>query len=101
MSYLDDLGAAIRARVPDDKLHGGELDPLFRLYAVLALAKGEAVNAEDVHNAWAAWMADHEPGHAALRPFDDLDAATQAADDPYVEAIRSTVREEGLTPSSE
>ena len=101
MSYLDDLGAAIRARVPDDKLPDRELDPLFRLYAVLALAKGEGGTAEDVHNAWSAWMADREPDHGALRPFADLDATTQAADEPYVEAIRSTVREEGLTPTSE
>jgi hypothetical protein len=65
MSYLDKLAMRIRDEVPES--HRGEtaLD-LFRLYAVLALAKGEAVQASDVHNAWAAWMQEREPDHEAL-----------------------------------
>jgi hypothetical protein len=93
MSYLDDVAARIRRHVPADALPEGDLDALFRLYAVLALAKGEAVTAEDVHNAWAAWMQASDAGHASIRPFAELDHATRAADDPYVEAIRATARE--------
>jgi hypothetical protein len=93
MSYLDDVAARIRRHVPADVLPVGDLDALFRLYAVLALAKGEAVTAEDVHNAWAAWMQRSDTGHASIRPFAELDHATRAADDPYVDAIRAAARE--------
>lgn len=98
MSYLDDLATTIRGHaraaglLPGD-LPTGDLDSLFRLYAVLALAKGEAVTAEDVHNAWAAWRQDGDDDHSALRPFGELDHATQAEDGPYAEAIRSAVRD--------
>jgi hypothetical protein len=93
MSYLDDVATAIRGHVPADALPSGDLDALFRLYAVLALAKGDAVSAEDVHNAWAAWMQGGDADHDSLRPFEDLEAETRAADDPYVEAIRAAARE--------
>jgi hypothetical protein len=93
MSYLDDMAQTIRGHVPADALPDGDLDALFRLYAVLALAKGDAVTAEDVHNAWAAWMQESHAEHDALRPFGELDHATQAEDDPYVRAIRIAARD--------
>jgi hypothetical protein len=95
MSYLDELAVRIRDHVPGS--HEGEtaLD-LFRLYAVLALAKGEAVQASDVHNAWVAWMQGREPDHEALRPFADLDRETQEADAPFVLAIRAVAAADGL-----
>jgi hypothetical protein len=98
MSYLDDLAKTIRDRALAAGLLSGDrptrhLDSLFRLYAVLALAKGEAVTPEDVHNAWTAWRQDSHGDHSALRPFRELDRKTQAADWPYAEAIRSAVRE--------
>ena len=98
MSYLDDLAKRIRDHAPAAGLLTGrlttpKLDSLFRLYAVLALAKGEAVTEEDVHNAWAAWRQDADEDHSALRPFEELDLAKQAQDSPYAEAIRSAVRE--------
>jgi hypothetical protein len=94
MSYLDDLAATIRGYAPASGLPTAELNSLFRLYAVLALAKGEDVTAEDVHNAWAAWTQDSDAcHHHAVRPFSELDYATQAEDSPYAEAIRSAVRE--------
>lgn len=95
-SYLDDVATTIRAHVPADALPSGDLDALFRLYAVLVLAKGETVTAEDVHNAWAAWMQESDVEHDSLRPFDELDTATQAADDPYVDAIRAAARDLAL-----
>ena len=94
MSYLDELAVRIRDEVPE--AHRGETDvSLFRLYAVLALAKGEAVQASDVHNAWAAWMQEREPDHEALRPFADLDKATREADSRFVLAIRAVASARG------
>jgi hypothetical protein len=94
MSYLDEIGDRIRSRVPSDGLPTGDLDALFRLYALLALAKGDAVTAADVHDAWTAWM--QQQGiveHAALQPFEQLDNATRAEDDPFVAAIHATSQE--------
>jgi hypothetical protein len=93
MSYLDDIAKTIRGHVPAHALPDGDLHALFRLYAVLALAKGDAVTAEDVHNAWAAWMQENHADHGSLRPFAELDHATQTEDDPYVEAIRAAARD--------
>ena len=92
MTYLDDLAATIREYAPTNGMPTPELDSLFRLYAVLALAKGEAVTPEDVHNAWAAWSQDTAAVHSEVRPFSELDQATQAEDRPYAEAIHSAVR---------
>jgi len=97
MSYLDDTANVIRGHAPADALPDGGVDALFRLYAVLALAKGEDVTAEDVHNAWAAWMQENDADHDAVRPFEELDHAKQAEDEPYVEAIRAAVRELSVT----
>ncbi len=63
----------------------------YRSYAVLALAKGTAVDASDVHNAWAAWMSERDPGHRAIKKFDELDDETKEADEPFVDAIRAAV----------
>jgi hypothetical protein len=96
MSYLDELAVRIRDEVPEPQRGENALD-LFRLYAVLALAKGESVDASDVHNAWAAWMQQREPDHDALRPFEELDEETREADSPFVLAIRAVASATGLT----
>jgi len=88
MNYVDELAAAIRSRLPADRWPGEGADALTRLYALLALAKGAGVTAEDVHDAWAVWKAGSDPGHEALRPFGELDEATRRRDEPYAEAIR-------------
>ena len=88
MSYLDELAVRIRDEVPEAERGETALD-LFRLYAVLALAKGKFVEASDVHNAWVAWMQDRQPNHEALEPFEKLDKETREADSPFVLAIRS------------
>lgn len=90
MNYLDEIGAKIRSRVsisdlPDENTHG-----LFRIYAVLLLAKGTSVTSEDVHNAWAAWMSEVDPSHDAIIPFSELPPCAAADDLPYAEAIRLT-----------
>ena len=88
MNYLDDVANRIRSAVPPGDLPHDDTRNLFRLYALLMLAKGDKVDAEDVHNAWVAWMAEREPDHESLLPFADLPADVAAQDAPYVEAIR-------------
>lgn len=89
MIYLDELAESIRRAVPPEALPGGDTAALFRVYAVLVLAKGEEVTRADVHNAWVAWMAGQDGNHESLVPFSDLDAETQVEDSPYVVAIRT------------
>ena len=95
MSYLTELADAIAEEVDPDVLPGGETASLFRIYAVLGRAKGERVTAEDVHDAWVAWMTDRDPDHRSLRPFDELSPDVRGADEPYVHAIRAAVRKQG------
>jgi hypothetical protein len=92
MSYLSEDAALIRELLPPEARPPDGADGLFLIYAVLLRAKGEAVTAEDVHDAWAAWMELRDPGHAALVPFDALDAAIQGQDLPYVRAIHAAAR---------
>lgn len=92
MNYLDDIASRIRAEVPPGDLPHDDTKSLFRLYAVLMLAKGDAVSRADVHNAWSAWMADREGDHESLVPFEELPEATTAEDEPYVAAIRAVAR---------
>ena len=88
MNYLDRLAAEIQrtadpdARPPDEDL------PLYRLYAVLLLAKGREVTTEDVHNAWVAWASEHQPDSPNLIPFKELLPSVQRKDTTYVDAIR-------------
>ena len=90
MSYIDDIAAKIKAAVPASNLPHEETKGLFRIYAVMLLAKGEGVTREDVHNAWVAWKSEHGPQHASLIPSDQLRAEVAAEDDPFVRAIRET-----------
>ena len=96
MSYVDDVGEAIRRRIAPDLLPEGDMASLFRLYAVLALAKGEHVALEDVHDAWAAWMSGQNPQHQSLKPLAQLSAEVQRADQPFLDAIREVARERRL-----
>lgn len=89
LNYLDDLAVQIRDSVPKSDLPDEETSDLFRIYAVLLLAKGQKVTAEDVHNAWVAWMTARESTHESLRPFRELSAAVASDDEPYLAAIRS------------
>ena len=91
--YLDELGARIRAQVPKADLPDENTRGLFRIYAVLLLAKGAAVTSEDVHNAWAAWMAGLDAHHEALVPFHELDAEVASDDEPFAEAIRTVAKD--------
>ena len=76
----------------------GDLSPdendkrLYRIYALLAFAKGETTTMEDVHDAWAAWRTDTFAAHPAIVPFDELSLDVQELDRPYLEAIHSACR---------
>jgi hypothetical protein len=96
LSYIDELAALIRAHVPSDLIPDGDPAPLFRTYALLALAKGEQVVLEDVHDAWSAWMTGLDPGHRSLRPLAELSPDVQRADQPYLDAIRAVARDRRL-----
>ena len=90
MNYIDELAGDIyRESGPNPQPLGWYEDRiLYRIYAVLALAKGESVTNEDVHNAWAAWACEDNDTHPSLIPFDDLELRVQQLDEPYTMAIR-------------
>ena len=91
---MDKIASAVRQRVPDEVLGDeGGADDLFRLYGLLALAKGIDTTAEDVHNAWVVWMVQRGEDHQSLRPFVELPAETQDKDRPFVAAIHAACRE--------
>ena len=81
MSYVDDLAQAIRRVIPPRLLPDGDTTGLFRLYAVLAMTKGDRVVLEDVHDAWSAWMREQDPQHPSLRPLRELPAELEVAED--------------------
>lgn len=89
MNYIDRWAGEIAAELDPALLPDEDVGALMRLYAVLLLAKGDVVTASDVHDAWSAWMAAINPGHASLVPFEELLAHDQRQDDVFVAAIRT------------
>jgi hypothetical protein len=92
VNYLDQIARHIRSEVSATNLPEADTHALFRIYAVLLLAKGAEVTTADVHNAWSAWMSERDPLHESLVPFDELPAEAVEQDKPYVEAVRSVAR---------
>ena len=95
MSYLTELANAIMDELDPDVLPSEDTDALFRIYAVLALAKGRDVTAEDVHNAWVAWMSERDASHSSIKPYAELPADVQAQDQPFADAIRAVMAKAG------
>ncbi len=91
MTYVDDRAEVIRSKVDAAELPDGDVHDLFRIYAVLSFAKGMAVTASDVHDAWSAWASDRMPSHGAIVPFAELDHDTASKDEVFVRAIRDAV----------
>lgn len=91
MNYLADLANAIRDEIDPGLLPSDDTTSLFLNYAVLALAKGNDVTPEDVHNAWVAWISERDPNHPSIKSFDELPAAVQKQDEPFVAAIRAAL----------
>lgn len=96
MSYVDEIAASIRQLIPPTLIPDGDTGALFRIYAVLALAKGERVVLEDVHDAWAAWMSNENPQHRSLKPLAELASDVQESDRPYLNAIHAVARDHKL-----
>ncbi len=93
MNYLDLLAAEIQRIADPDAVPPDDDLPLYRLYAVLLLAKGQEVTEEDVHNAWVAWASDHDPESEHLKPFKELSLGVQRRDQPFADAIRTVARD--------
>ena len=89
LNYLDEIAVAIQREADPDAAPPDEFLPLYRIYAVLLLARGEHVSAEDVHNAWVAWASATDPASEHLVPFTDLTPAVQYLDEPFAAAIRA------------
>lgn len=92
MTYLDELAAKIRQNVADPSLVPDNAEHLFLLYALLGRAKGNAVTAADVHDAWTLWMQDRDGAHDALIPYEELDEQTAKEDEPFLQAIRAAMQ---------
>lgn len=93
MNYLQVIAEKIKAEVHSSVLPDApHIDTLFALYAVLLLAKGEKTTAEDVHNAWVAWISQKNADHTSIRPFVELSTDVQQEDEPFAEAIRQAAR---------
>lgn len=92
MNYIDQIAEEIKSEVEVYHVPADDTAPLFRLYAVLALAKGTRVTAADVHDAWSAWKITNDPSHELIKPFEELPPEIQAEDEPYVEAIHAVAR---------
>ena len=97
MNYLDKVAAEIQRTADPAALPPDEDLPLYRLYAVLLLAKGKQVTAEDIHNAWAAWASDHDPDSRYLLPFKELSLRDQRKDDTYVDAVHRVAERMGIS----
>lgn len=87
MNYVSRMRALIRREF--QMLPDGLID----LYTLLALTCGNSVNMKDVHDAWAVWCNDHQPGHRSLIPFGDLTREVQELDRKYMDGIRRAVEE--------
>jgi hypothetical protein len=92
VNYLELIGAEIQREADPESTPPDEDMPLYRLYALLLLAKGNEVTDEDVHNAWVVWATEHQPESDKIMPFKELSLRSQRKDDPYTEAIRRVAR---------
>lgn len=93
MNYIDEIAERIYlVNDPTGEISAEDME-LHRIYAVLALTRGENTSRQDVHNAWSAWAASWQPAHGSLVPFWRLKLETQMSDQPYVDAIRTVARE--------
>ncbi|MEV0764251.1 hypothetical protein [Nocardia sp. NPDC050435] len=90
MTYLDTIANRIRDNLSREASPPDGADALFVLYALLARVKGESTTAEDVHDAWAAWMQVKDRSHSALVPYNELAPSVQDEDLPFLHAIRRT-----------
>ncbi|QDE33514.1 hypothetical protein FIV50_01060 [Microbacterium foliorum] len=93
MNYLAADAARIRSALPEDSSVQDGAERLFLTCAVLMRAKGINVQAEDVHDAWSAWMLGINPRHESIEPYSELDETTRPKDEPFLIAIRRAAAE--------
>jgi hypothetical protein len=91
-NYVAEVANALRREIEPELLPDGDVDLLFLFYAVLAMTRGVDTTAEDVHDAWTAWMTATGQDHEAMKPYTDLPSDVQDEDVPYVRAIRDVAR---------
>lgn len=87
VNYVSRMRALIRREF--QMLPAGLID----LYTLLALTRGNSVTMKDVHDAWAVWCNDHQPGHGSLLPFGQLTPGVQELDREFMDGIRRAVEE--------
>ena len=93
-TYIDEIAHRIFAKVNGfARVYDSDDALLYRIYAVLCLAKGTETTNKDVHDAWSAWMAGMTPDHRHLIPFHDLKPSVAALDVPYRDAIHAVARD--------
>lgn len=92
VSYIEKLARSIHREVHGDRPLEPDENVLYLIYAVLALSLGTGVTKKNVHDAWSAWMSWRDDRHESLKPFEELDPAVQAQDEPYVQAIKRVAR---------
>lgn len=92
MNYLIEIAHRIRAKVPPH-LMPADADGLLLTYAVLVRSRGIETTAENVHDAWTAWMVARGEDHPSMIPFADLAPSVQDEDEPFVIAIRQVAKE--------
>jgi hypothetical protein len=88
VTYLRKVAERIRAEVPPGYIPDADTTILFDVYAALALSRGTKTTRREVHDAWVVWMLAQGEHHPAMVPYDELPSATQAADEPFAQAIR-------------
>jgi hypothetical protein len=93
MNYLHATAERIRRSIPATALPE-DAEALLLLYAVLAHAKGRDTAAEDVHDAWTAWMLLRGEDHESMIPFSELSPDVQAEDLPFLRAIHQAATSE-------
>lgn len=90
MNYIDEIALDIYERTEGPGKPDAEEMVLYRMYALLSLAKGTETTTKDVHDAWAAWCAKDRPNHPSLIPFEELSGDVQELDIPYLIAIQDS-----------
>lgn len=86
MNYLEATAERVREEISPDLLPEDSA-ALLLIYAVLVRAKGTLTTAEDVHDAWTAWMALRGENHESMRPFEKLPKQVRDEDLPFLRAI--------------
>lgn len=95
-NYVREVAKRLLEALPPDSVPESDAESLLLLYALLALAKGESVTREDVHDAWVTWMTLIQKTHPSMRPFSELPRDVQEEDEPFRRAIIAVARDEDL-----